>query len=203
MATSNFLSSFWDRWAFLSSSSSDKDLGLIALSCWVIWNDKNNASAGIQIPNKNVRSSWIVKYMDCYLIQRSKAKEGTSTELVTPKGSLIVWKPPPKEVVKLNVDAAWSSDPSTTGMGAILRDWTGQLIGASARFVDLDFSPPLAEILAIWEGLKFAVALNLSHLIVESDCLQAINLLNSDGEGLCAADCWLEDIKNFYCFQFL
>lgn len=75
----------------------------------------------------------------------------------------------------MNVDAAWNSCPTSTGFGAVCRDSSGMIKGASASFVDLDFSPTIAELRVVAEGLNLA-------LVVESNCLRAINLILKKSE---------------------
>lgn len=98
------------------------------------------------------------------------------------------------------MDAAWKSNPSTTGLSAILKYWNGHLLGVFARFFFyLYFDPPLAEILAIREGLKFAAAKKFENLMVESDCLQTIRLLDNEDEELRGADGWLDNKTFVLC----
>lgn len=58
----------------------------------------------------------------------------------------------------------------------------------------------MAEILAIQESIRFARAQNVPNLIVESDYLQAINLINSEEDEFRGADCWLEEIRSLRDF---
>lgn len=66
-------------------------------------------------------------------------------------------------------------------------------------FLYLYFDPPLAEILAIREGLKFAAAKNFENLMMESDCLQTIRLLDNEDEELRGADGWLDNKTFVLC----
>ncbi|CAK9315922.1 unnamed protein product [Citrullus colocynthis] len=63
--------------------------------------------------------------------------------------------------------------PASTGIGIVLRD-----SGAACR--DTVSESSLVEKRAIVEGLKFASSRNCPNLIVESDSLQSINLLNEE-----------------------
>lgn len=50
-----------------------------------------------------------------------------------------------------------------------MRDYNGKICGISARSLDLDYDPPLVEILAIRDGLLFALSQDCQKIIVESD----------------------------------
>lgn len=76
---SNFQNSIWDRWSFLGLNRSDEEMGLIPLTSWEIWNDRNNLNVGKQIPNCHLRCYWIAKYLDDYLSQTAKGRGGTSS----------------------------------------------------------------------------------------------------------------------------
>lgn len=51
--------------------------------------------------------------------------------------------------LKLNIDAAWKPGIPKTGIGAILRNSEGFLVGFAVQSTDIDFDTPLAELLAI------------------------------------------------------
>lgn len=83
---------------------------------------------------------------------------------------------------KLNVDAAWQSSPPSTGIGAICRDPLGVVVGALTSHYDMDFTPPMAEMMAIIEGMKLSISLGCNNISVESDNLQTINFINGSSE---------------------
>lgn len=58
----------------------------------------------------------------------------------------------------------------------------GEAKGAKQWFSDGIYSPLMAELSAIMEGIKFAEALGCRRLEIESDCLQAINLILGKSE---------------------
>lgn len=114
----------------------------------------NNVRIGKQISDPSVRCTWILKYYNQFRRSVAKIKKDPSTLQETLKRNQLKWSNPPEGFIKLNVDAAWKSNPASTGLSAILKDWKGNLLGVSAWSMDLDFDPPLAEIFAVCEGLK-------------------------------------------------
>lgn len=62
--------------------------------------------------------------------------------------------------------------------------------------MNLDFDPLLAEILAIWDGLKLALSRDYQKILVELDYAQAISAITSEDPQFSCADCWLEEIRD-------
>lgn len=177
----DFNQSFVDRWFAISSSLSPEDLQMIAVTCWAIWSDRNSIIHNKSIPPNSIRSSWIKKYVSDYL----KANE--SPQIISSRwpGNRVQssnWRPPSEDRWKFNVDAAWKAGISGTGIGVVCRNSRGKIQGARAVYNDLDFLAPMPELKAIVEGLKFAESMNCMHVLVESDCLQAINLVLREEE---------------------
>ncbi|MDV3187737.1 MAG: reverse transcriptase-like protein [Sweet potato little leaf phytoplasma] len=82
----------------------------------------------------------------------------------------------------MNVDAAWKPSPPSTGIGAMCRDSSGRVVGASSTFFDMDVKNPIAELIAILEGMKLAKALRCEVVEVESDSVQAVKLILKEQE---------------------
>ncbi|PON87267.1 Ribonuclease H-like domain containing protein [Trema orientale] len=87
------------------------------------------------------------------------------------------WHPPELGVLKLNVDAAVNLGEGTIGVGAVIRDYKGDVMGAMAKRIKGSFDPYIAECFAIREGLAFAKESFLHVRMVETDSLRVVNAL--------------------------
>lgn len=96
------------------------------------------------------------------------------------------WVKPLKGALKMNVDTACFDQLGFVGIGCVIRDSNGKMLGASSRKLEGVFEPLLAELLAIREGLHFAKQWGFSISITESDC-QAAVLMDNSGQGLSSA----------------
>ena len=67
----------------------------------------------------------------------------------------------------MNVDASVHIGKEEAGIGVIIRDFWGLVIGFARRVTGF-FSPHIAECLALWEGLSFAQDLGLQIEITET-----------------------------------
>lgn len=50
------MEAFVDRWIRINSRSSQEELGLVVVTCWAIWNDRNKVTHNEDIPPINLRS---------------------------------------------------------------------------------------------------------------------------------------------------
>lgn len=87
------------------------------------------------------------------------------------------WNAPDHNVYKINSDGALAGGRG--GYGGVIRNSGGQVL-ACYRGPSPKLNITFLEILGICEGLKLALSLGLGTVIVESDSLQAINILNKE-----------------------
>ncbi|KAL5864422.1 hypothetical protein ACOSQ3_001936 [Xanthoceras sorbifolium] len=108
------------------------------------------------------------------------------------------WCPPPSSSLKLNVDASISSHSSVVGLGVVLRNDLG-LVMWSCCMQSLGSSKVLcAEANALLMGISMAHDLGFHSVIIESDALGLVQLINSDSFPLSEIDynVWMKDIPS-------
>ena len=90
----------------------------------------------------------------------------------------MAWSPPPLGFVKVNTDGSSFSSPQHCGCGGVMCSEVGTwIIGFSASSWAQDIT--ILELLAIREGLELAWCMGYHRLICESDCQEAIVLIDS------------------------
>ncbi|KAJ4981823.1 hypothetical protein NE237_032660 [Protea cynaroides] len=105
------------------------------------------------------------------------------------------WLPPMAGYIKINVDAAVKKDLTAQGIGFIIKNADGANLLAVLQRADFP-SVVAGEALAIRQGLKEAISMGFQSIVMESDCLEVVQLINgvqSDGEIFVASI--VEDIK--------
>ena len=93
------------------------------------------------------------------------------------------WKPPEYPFIKANFDAAVFKTSSLAGIGVIIRDGMGEVIGALTMPIPLANSVATMEALACRRAVLFAKEIGLLDVIFEGDfaeVIQAIIQENSD-----------------------
>ncbi|KAK9035377.1 hypothetical protein V6N11_077419 [Hibiscus sabdariffa] len=93
------------------------------------------------------------------------------------------WLAPPHGWVKLNVDASVSSLDHKAGVGGVLRDELGHWIFGFSHFLG-HCDSLVAELWAIHVGLLQAWDSDYTRVELESDCLEAVSIINSSSTAL-------------------
>ncbi|XP_019422997.1 PREDICTED: uncharacterized protein LOC109332471 [Lupinus angustifolius] len=90
---------------------------------------------------------------------------------------LLHWCFPAEGKIKLNVDGSYTRDSNIMGVGGLLRDHVGKwLSGFSANYGE--GSSILAKLLVMDQGLGLAWNLSFKQIILESDCLAAMQIIS-------------------------
>ncbi|XP_024190654.1 uncharacterized protein LOC112194668 [Rosa chinensis] len=93
----------------------------------------------------------------------------TAPSVISPPG----WTPPPPNYVKVNSDTAWLA-PNSTGLGVIIQDVSGSLLGGSTIPVNCS-SVTIAEANALLTGVNLAITVSLKNVIFELDSKDLIS----------------------------
>ncbi|OMO64639.1 reverse transcriptase [Corchorus capsularis] len=99
------------------------------------------------------------------------------------------WQAPGPGMVKINTDASFNQDTCQAGLGVGFRDSEGNVLVCACRKLSFISSPLYAEIHAILFGFELALEYDIDNCIFESDCLNAVSIINSNSpvwwEGAC------------------
>lgn len=83
------------------------------------------------------------------------------------------WQAPPSGVLKFNVDGASKGNPGESGIGGVLRDSSGQILGYFSMSTGFMWAYE-AEVHAILHALLFCHHFNCHNVLIESDSTLAI-----------------------------
>jgi hypothetical protein len=101
------------------------------------------------------------------------------------------WTKPGPRQVKLNVDASFFEDEKAGGTSDVLRDYQGNFIAASCKYLPHVASSEMAEAIAMKVGLGLANSIGCNVVLVESDAMEVIQ--TCDGE-----EAWWGESANIY-----
>ena len=91
------------------------------------------------------------------------------------------WRKPAEGYLTLNIDASYNEDLGCGSTGAIIRDSSGGMIAASNSFIPYLVDAPMAEAFAFKEGLMLAQYIGGNQLIVQTDCMEVIEIMENEG----------------------
>ncbi|WOL01302.1 hypothetical protein Cni_G10018 [Canna indica] len=152
---------------------------IIAAALWNLWKNRNccyfkNKRIGLNTLLCRIRTNikWSsgakdsLKMVDDMGISVYKSKEGIEDIRNLHKGSFMVF-----------CDVAWMNTDTTASMGNYITDEKGNEIAKGCNR-KRTCSPLAAELWAIWFGLSNCSGQKISNLVIFSDCLQAVIILN-------------------------
>jgi len=90
------------------------------------------------------------------------------------------WSLPPTPFLKANFDGALSQDISFAGIGLIIRESTGKVVGALSERIKLPPTVEDVESLACNRVIAFAIEIGLHQAVFEGDSTTFLNYLQAD-----------------------
>ena len=143
----------------------------IVMVAWAVWTNWNKFSVwGVKKSSQQVvygALDFLAKFQEC-----GCAASGPSTKTQTS------WTPPPHTRYKINVDGVVFVAQKSAGIGVIIRDSDGSVIGACSKKLRFPLGAVEVEAKAIEFGLQFAKDLLIQDFILEVDSLMVFNALS-------------------------
>ncbi|GMN50234.1 hypothetical protein TIFTF001_019407 [Ficus carica] len=140
---------------------------------WSLWYERNKFTHGGRLKNAGSLLEDIGQWLHIY--QQAQINK---PPVLAPSSSLLQsWKAPDPGCLKLNVDALVREGSPTVGLGAIIREESGFVLGAMAKPIPGCFSPFVTECLALREWLIFAADSGLQVQKIETNAFKVVNSL--------------------------
>ena len=106
------------------------------------------------------------------------------------------WKPPQHGLVKINCDGARFTAENRVGIGVVIHDNEGMVLGSMSKQIPQAYSPVEIEAMAVTTAAQFVVDLGFQHAILETDSLVLVKALHDDTEFLSAVGLVLNEIRS-------
>jgi hypothetical protein len=179
----------------------DKQI-LLCCTLWRWWTCRNKLNA----EGQNFSVDEVVRQgnywaAECYQYYQTTSEH--ETEPVVAR-----WRSPPAELVKLNIDGAFSESTRRGGWGFIARDHEGTCRASGAGCIPYVASPIQAEAIACQEAVKAAANWGMGRIQIETDCANLVRAIQSNDldltpEGVIYRDIWSFVNLNFSSFEIL
>ena len=98
-------------------------------------------------------------------------------------------------MLKINVDDAFDIQSGRGAGGVVIRDYRGQCIAASQKFLPYVVDAPMAEAYALREGLVLAQHIAINNFVLQTDCTQVVEIMRDDGFCATAAAVIYDDCR--------
>ena len=95
------------------------------------------------------------------------------------KKNELTWKPPPKGWFKVNTDTAIQIQEQRVWLGILIRDSEGGFVAATMKTSKFFNNITYAEAEAINLGFEVTKGVTIQSLVMESNCLEAINQIST------------------------
>ncbi|XVF47620.1 hypothetical protein PTKIN_Ptkin03bG0124600 [Pterospermum kingtungense] len=105
------------------------------------------------------------------------------------------WSPLAVEFFKINVDGAYRVGDRFGGVDIVIRDYEGQVIGATCKAINRIADVESLEALAVVHGLRFAKDLGIFPVIVEGDSLSVISAITTQGDILSIFGNYIDEVQ--------
>lgn len=161
----------WNEFMHLIAKRDVMIRSLALTLAWLLWRRRNQ----IVFDNRQKPDMAWIGHLRAIVAVLAEKRDGGSAMQSCDVGS-DRWSPPPRGWLKFNVDAGLR-DAAMSGLGVIGRDEHGGVWAVAAKKRISDGPALLSEMMAIEEGLLLARSLGVKKVILESDCLLAIQAL--------------------------
>ena len=164
---------FLDWISTLFDSLDEEKRSIVAMVCWALWRCRND----LVWNQKHHSASEAVFMARTELSQWTSAQDkavNLTVGLLLPSDGDVKWSLPPSGTIKINTDAAIVESAHGHSFACVARNSLGHCLGAVARGRCGLVSPEVAETLGIKEALSWVKEKGWQDVIIESDCLVAI-----------------------------
>ncbi|XP_016177831.1 uncharacterized protein LOC107620131 [Arachis ipaensis] len=162
-----------------TAKDQEKILCKLGCVCWCIWKERNqHIFQQSQVkPEKVIFASehLAVEFYNAIekINNENRSGGGRSTEK-----KRVTWRPPPKDWLKVNTDAAFHRETGMAASAVVARDWRGKIVsGLTTTFKST--SCLAVEAQAYREALILIKNLQLGKCIIETDCLPLVQAIKA------------------------
>ena len=141
-----------------------------ATTAWCIWKNINS----LKFEGRGKAGKLIVKEAEMLVEEFSSGNIKEKLLVVTRTQA---WRPPREGWYKVNVDGAVFKETNSCGIGVVIRNDQGQIMGAMSKKLNLPLGAVEVEAKAFEEGLLLVGDLGLKQIILEGDAQIVTNAL--------------------------
>lgn len=158
----------------LAGKINTKDFEFFVTLCWVIWHSRN-----LLIFERKKEDPAIPVAKAEATIEAYRRIKSSHMQTNTRKKNELTWKPTPKGWFKVNTDATIQIQDQRVRLGILIRDSKGGFVAAAMKTSKFFDNITYTEAEAINLGFEVAGGVAIQSLVMESDCLEAVNQISA------------------------
>lgn len=129
------------------------DAEIMVAYCWTVWFARNKLLFEEKVTDPRISAAKAESVVEAYQrVRRAGILHLTQAKYQKQQK----WIPPPRNVLKVNVDAAVSTKDGLAGLGAVMKDSFGKVVAAGVKQVQFKKEASFAEAEAMELGLRVA-----------------------------------------------
>ncbi|XP_020195716.1 uncharacterized protein [Aegilops tauschii subsp. strangulata] len=170
------------NWLFeLNEALDHKSFTTMVVTVWAIWYARRNAIHEGIFQSPMHTSSFVTSYIN--ELQQLEKPDEHHIQVAAPRGGPRSWLASPIGFAKINVDGAVGHHKRGGAVSAVCRDHTGLYLGSSAAVYRGITDPTTLETFACREALALAEDLQVTNMMVASDCKGVVLDINEETGG--------------------
>lgn len=170
--------SFYQWWERILEVCDNEKRAEVATVCWSLWKARNELVWNKKYTRLNVVIAKAKQFLLQWNLAQKEKPQSRFPYFVEGDGQNL-WVVPQVDYMKISVDAAIFTEYNASGMGLIVRDDKGELIQAKTKCTFGMLSANMAEAMAIKEALSWIKDKDWRKVVVETDCLTAVQAIRS------------------------
>ena len=164
---------------------------LFSVTAWSIWTQRNQVRL-----YKPSCSPHLITQLAKERLQEFQTVNAHQPSNRTTTPTAQKWKPPKHGLVKVNCDGARFTKENRAGIGVVIRNSKGLVLGSLSKLVPQAYGPLEIEAMAVVTTLVFTSDLGFQRAILETDSLVLVNALREGTEFHSAVGLVLDEIRH-------
>ena len=161
---------FRDLWLGITSNNDHSLAERFAYVSWSIWHNRNALILKIScIPYNKIYADMQDHFKEFRSAKVSTKLVSQDSMVQSTNSEPIHWKPPRSPYCKINFDGALFQDQKMAGIGVVIRNSGGHVIGALSDRIHLPATVDDVEALACRKAISYALELSVEKVVLEGD----------------------------------
>ncbi|KAK1645408.1 hypothetical protein QYE76_063213 [Lolium multiflorum] len=164
------------------------ELELVMTALYQLWLTRNDARDELIIEDPQRTARRIMALMEEWRAVTGSVKAPVVKERAH-------WRTPEVAWHKANADGAWTAEGNSGGGGVIVHDHNGMALACACYIFPTAKDPEAAELLTCRRALMLAKDMHVERVMLETDCMGAVNMIRDRGLDRSAHGPLVEEIK--------